>query len=458
MRLALFVLLWLMVHPLMAQNAEKRMDPDVWLSLPVISRALEWSSSKSGAFSSGFRTSAGFMDMAISSLPYRWLRTGDLRIVADAKGQNFSRSHNIGFNVGSYNFSNGSVLMELGGAGFWRDHAMLIRFMEKNREWEWLPNGSGPRFVSMQGTWKDGQKIYTVPNNIGSQEKGLGLRKVWSLDLETRNWSIVGELNEKLAKMMSKKYGGTMESEDYLIWLFRHQSLLIRKKDRMTVLTESLSQPEYLSLRKLQKGEVAFLERTANNHVEFWKLRQNGDERMVLALDLDSVFQALELSGSVMALVTPLRPTADMASEDSTLIGPRSKMVSLVLALVLAMIAGFFGGKRVSLKRETQPAEEARVPEGNGQQKSSLSQGQAKRIMELESLPERTLGTEELNAHIGIQEDSSSEAKRARRAQFIRDINQEYELRYGKSLISRDKDPNDRRRTVYVITPHSSSA
>lgn len=179
---------------------------------------------------------------------------------------------------------------------------------------------------------------------------------------------------------------------------------------------------------------------------------------MVLALDLDSVFQALELSGSVMALVTPLRPTADMASEDSTLIGPRSKMVSLVLALVLAMIAGFFGGKRVSLKRETQPAEEARVPEGNGQQKSSLSQGHAKRIMELESLPERTLGTEELNAHIGIQEDSSSEAKRARRAQFIRDINQEYELRYGKSLISRDKDPNDRRRTVYVITPHSSSA
>ena len=458
MRLAMFVVFWFIIHPLMAQKAELRMDPDEWLSLPEISRALEWSSSKSGSFSSGFRTSAGCMDMAKSSLPYRWFREGDLRIVADAKGQNFSRSHNIGFNVGSYKFSHGSVLMELGGSGFWRNHAMLIRFIEKKQEWEWLPNGSGPRYVSAHGTWKEGQKIYTVPNDIGSQEKWMGLNKIWSLDLESRSWSKEGELNEKLAMLMPKKYGGTMESEDYLIWTLRHQSLLIRKKDRMTVLTESLSQPEYLSLRKLQEGEVAFLERMANNRLEFWKLRQNGDERMVLSLDLDSVFKAMEIKGGVIALVTPLSPAADMASEDSTLSGPRTHMFSLVFALVVAMIAGFIGGKRVSSKREPQPVEEASIPAGKGQHKGSLSQGHAKRIMELESLPERTLGTEELNAHIGIQEDSSSEAKRARRAQFIRDINQEYELRYGKTLISRDKDPNDRRRTVYVITPHSSSA
>ena len=458
MRRSILIVLWLMVHPLMAQNTEKRMDPDEWLSLPAISRALQWGSSKSGSFSGEFRTSAGGMAMANSSLPYRWLREGDLRIVADANGQNFSRSHNIGFNVGSYKFSHGHVLMELGGSGFWRNHAMLIRFMEKKREWEWLPNGSGPRYVSAQGTWKDGHKVYTVSNDIGSQEEVLGLKKVWSLDLEARSWSIEGELNEKLAMMMPKKYGGTIESEDYLIWLFRHQSLLIRKKDRMTVLTESLSQPEYLSLRKLQEGEVAFLERTANNHVELWKLRQNGDEQMVLALDLDSVFKAMELSGGVMALVTPLSPNPDLPSEGSTLSGSPRLMGSLVFALVVAMIAGFFGGKWVSLKRETELGKEARAPEVKERHNGSLSQGHAKRIMELESLPERTLGTEELNAHIGIQEDSSSEAKRARRAQFIRDINQEYELRYGKALISRDRDPNDRRRTVYVITPHSGNA
>ena len=162
----------------------------------------------------------------------------------------------------------------------------------------------------------------------------------------------------------------------------------------MTVLTESLSQPECLSLRKLQEGEVAFLERMANNRLEFWKLRLNGDQRMVLSFDLDSVFKAMELKGGVIALVTPLSPAADMASEDSTLSGPRRHIFSLVFALVVAMMAGFLGGKRVSSKRETQPGKEARAPEGKEQHNGSLNQGHAKRMIELESLPERTLGTE----------------------------------------------------------------
>jgi len=63
-----------------------------------------------------------------------------------------------------------------------------------------------------------------------------------------------------------------------------------------------------------------------------------------------------------------------------------------------------------------------------------------------------------VNQFLDLGEEVSSESKRAQRAQFIRYVNRIYQMRHGKDMVVREKDLNDRRRTIYVIHSHSGTA
>ena len=63
-----------------------------------------------------------------------------------------------------------------------------------------------------------------------------------------------------------------------------------------------------------------------------------------------------------------------------------------------------------------------------------------------------------MNQFLDLGEEVSSESKRAKRAQFIRDVNRIYQMRHGKDMVVREKDLNDRRRTIDVIHPHLGTA
>ena len=71
---------------------------------------------------------------------------------------------------------------------------------------------------------------------------------------------------------------------------------------------------------------------------------------------------------------------------------------------------------------------------------------------------DRVLGTEEINLLFGLTVDMSAESKRAKRAQYIREVNREYRVLHNADLIRREKDSKDRRRTVYIIHPRLKSA
>lgn len=60
-----------------------------------------------------------------------------------------------------------------------------------------------------------------------------------------------------------------------------------------------------------------------------------------------------------------------------------------------------------------------------------------------------------MNQFLDLGEEVPSESKRA---QFIRDVNRIYQMRHGKDMVVREKDLNDRRRTIDVIHPHSGTA
>ena len=57
----------------------------------------------------------------------------------------------------------------------------------------------------------------------------------------------------------------------------------------------------------------------------------------------------------------------------------------------------------------------------------------------------------ELNLLLGIEPESSEESKRARRARMVRVLNEMHMDRVGRKLISRERDPKDRRHLLYRI-------
>lgn len=61
-----------------------------------------------------------------------------------------------------------------------------------------------------------------------------------------------------------------------------------------------------------------------------------------------------------------------------------------------------------------------------------------------------TLGFDEL---LGNHEFQTDETRRARRSRFIRECNQWSEAQWGMTIVERQSDPQDRRRTIYVINP-----
>ena len=91
-------------------------------------------------------------------------------------------------------------------------------------------------------------------------------------------------------------------------------------------------------------------------------------------------------------------------------------------------------------------------------EQSSIAKSMLATIQQLEINGEGVMSTEELNLFLDLGVDVSSESKRAKRAQFIRDVNRIYQMRHGEDMIVREKDLNDRRRTIYVIHPRSNIA
>jgi len=64
---------------------------------------------------------------------------------------------------------------------------------------------------------------------------------------------------------------------------------------------------------------------------------------------------------------------------------------------------------------------------------------------------QRVFSTAELDAMLGIEDIASPETLRARRSRIIQMVNAEFNLLYGMDLILRDRDREDRRKSVYRL-------
>lgn len=72
-------------------------------------------------------------------------------------------------------------------------------------------------------------------------------------------------------------------------------------------------------------------------------------------------------------------------------------------------------------------------------------------IKKLVLMSEVLLSNQELDDVLEINDDINSDSKRVKRSRIIQEVNQEYQLMAGKELITRQRDPKDKRYMLYRI-------
>ena len=474
MRLALLLLSMACTLCVQAQDESKRLHPLDWLDQPMVKDVFSRSRQKGPGFVS--KINMGQENAVLigpSGQSSWWNRDGDFRLVTDSLGQNLSLSHNLGFNHGSFLFSHRGRRYSVGGRGYWRCHAELIEFVEKTGQWELIKTNVGPGHVRQIGSWLDqanGSLVSAEIYDIANAEDDVTL---WSLDIGAMEWSKLGKVNPKFSLYLNAT-DSWLELEDYVVLVGQQQGLIVRKSDMNTVVTGEWNTLEYKAAMAREGDCIGVYRMAQDNVLRVWQYFPEGQERAVLKWNVDSLYSALALDAALVSFVQPIEAplsTAGAVVLNETVDSPvsRSQMAWLILG---ALVIGIFfsrwawpnGQGKVKVMREQKGLQGRTQQDGaldgglREERNAELNGALSPLIVQLEQLDKRVLGTDEINLLFGLTADVSAESKRAKRAQYIREVNREYRVLHKEDLIRREKDSKDRRRTIYIIHPRSKSA
>ena len=444
------------------------MDPDIWLSLPDVETMRAWAGEHALSTSLTVMSEVGVLHAPLGRGAQRLVRDGDLRVVLDSSGVNRSISHNIGFNLAAKHFRFNQRLYSLGGRGFWNAHAKLVEFIEKTGEWELVMMDGGPHCTTLRGSSLDVDKgfVYAIEEGKwgrSSQEQDV----VWKLDLAALSWERLGVVNPRL-QLYSRGVGQLHDLTDYALWCGPHQTAIVRKGDGRALMTDRWNQKEFNVVRaQMREAHMSMLV-VDGNQLQAFIRGEDGLEEKILDWDAEAAFEAEAAQSALMDWVVPLEEgseSADSIAMESAG-GEKAQFPTMLWGVVLVVMAGaaFVAGKQSAAKDKgsvvAARTQTAQPGEGQDNRKEVEQSAAAilEDIVELERLGARIMSTEEVNQFLDLGEEVSSESKRAKRAQFIRDVNRVYQMRHGKDMIVREKDLNDRRRTIYVIHPRSGTA
>lgn len=457
-----------------AQDESKRLHPLDWLDQPMVKDVFSRSRQKGAGFVS--RINMGQENAILigpSGQSRWWNRDGDFRVVTDSLGQNLSLSHNLGFNHGSYLFSYRGRRYSVGGRGYWRSHADLIEFVEKTGQWELINTNDGPGHIRQIGSWLDeanGSLVSAEIYDVANSENHVTL---WSLDIGAMEWSKLGRVNPKFSLYLSAT-DSWLELEDYVVLVGQQQGLIVRKADMNTVVTGEWNISEYKASMARVGDCIGVYRKAEDNVLRVWQYFPEAKELEVLKWNVDSLYSTLAENAGLVSFVQPMevpQSTSGAVVLNETGDAPvsRSRMAVLILgALIVGILfsrwAWPYGQGKAKVLREQSGLQGVTQQEGalvgrlQQEENVELNGTLSPLIVQLEQLDERVLGTEEINLLFGLTADVSAESKRAKRAQYIREVNREYRVLHKTDLIRREKDSKDRRRTNYIIHPRSKSA
>ena len=134
-------------------------------------------------------------------------RNGDMRWVTTLSSpfENLSMSRVEGYNGGSADLVSSGQLHSIGGYGLWRSHFNMLRFEGGARAWELLGvNGEAPAERNLDQSIMHAQRdeVFVLADlNNGTGQYGDVKYALYRLDLPTRSWSFLGDVDARLGQI-----------------------------------------------------------------------------------------------------------------------------------------------------------------------------------------------------------------------------------------------------------------
>lgn len=345
----------------------------------------------------------------------------------------------VAYNFGALPFSFQNKLYNLGGYGYWEKNSMLRLFNPVLQEWEVVRlNREIPLTLSHFGDllWVDPKKGkvylagYTEVND-GLKSSPTQVNKVMQLDVQSGEWTELGELSDYLQQINASITQLITQSSKGLLWKTTTQKFLFLSFLENKIYLINPKVWEQFSLRNLSH---------LNNHINFF---------------IDSTLYSYDVSTHKMDHYTFVPADfQDLREPIYTFIPPFSYYLLIFLVPLLA------GGWLVYRKYIRQkPIAESNNSEPTLQPVADRVQLEQQeltvlRLLYVNAIKEKTTTIDELNSVLGISKRNFNVQKKLR-SDCIQSINYKLDLllRFPDNVIDKKRSEEDKRSFEYFITP-----
>lgn len=348
------------------------------------------------------------------------------------------RFNNRGYTCGSNLFIRDEAYYILGGKGFWNNHIDLIKLDSLEGSWELTQTKNQPLNYYPIGTYQNSQGIvalfgdYYNPRVTQLEKEPFGFFMNW----ESKTWQplVVETAGFDLSEIIQANPSQLFETEDYGFILSNTQ--LPTLGFNIWIIIEKETGKLYL-----YEGSKSFELATSNykeiigNTIRYLDYK-NGSvtEGVETLIDLDQVRSKSREVGQI----TILKASSNEAKEKSTY---------LYILLISLLLLGVGLWKYLqSQKKKKELAQQAiektqEEPEDNAEllQQLLLHDGEK-------------LSTEDFDRLLNIDQIGNFDSKRIKRSRLIIELNNQYQQKKGYPLITRIKNPDDKRFVFYKVT------
>ncbi len=316
----------------------------------------------------------------------------------DNSWHNLYRGNFLGYNFGSRKFVADGTLYSFGGYGYWNTHGQLIAFDWEHHEWELVQGTkSFGNALAYLNSSKENLYVYTRDNGYTINLRGKLINE------NNQSHAVFQPLINDVAMHYS-----SFEIDSFLMVRYKKNSnALIRKRDHSVFFQPDLTHK---------------------------------------TLDQINVESLIVLRGNDIVVIDPKNRYKDtlteseLASYYGVFEGTKSSKIWFYILLVSILFAGtmaFIIYRKYTASKEKY-ASDSKVSDNNI-------------INALLPYVGQKITVEQLDVLLGIQQVSSIETQRHKRAKLIKGINQTFQSTHGRPMIVRIQDPEDGRRYLYGI-------
>ncbi|MCM0042942.1 MAG: hypothetical protein NBV61_09290 [Algoriphagus sp.] len=348
---------------------------------------------------------------------------------------------NRGYTCGSYFFEKNNAYYILGGRGLWSSHADLMEFDTLNGSWEFKQIANQPLDYFPLGAYQTSKGMmtwlgeYTNPRIPRLEKEANG----FFLDMEKKSW---------------QPFKIDIEEFDFAGIAHANESYLYETEDyAFSVTTSQLPKLGWYIWIIIEKetGKLFFYE--GNKHTEMFDspyFEVIGNKFRYFEYTLNSTSEGKEKMIDLDLIRSQSREVGQL-----TLLDPQTKTettslfsLALWIGFPAVLLLGFWMGRQLQNKKKgsTPTSIEEEIEE------EDLEVENAEILQRLLLHNGGKLTTDEFDTLLGIQEITNFDSKRIKRSRLIKSLNKRYEEKNGFPLITRIKNPEDKRFVFYKIT------